>query len=63
MNPATYRLIGEIGRHLIAVGKEVLKWRDAQPGVIAHSHEDEHTALRSPRPVSTDGGQKRVTNG
>jgi hypothetical protein len=61
MTPSTHRLVGAIGRHLIALGKEVLQWRDAQPGVMSHSHEDEH-ALRPPRPMSASSGQKRVND-
>jgi hypothetical protein len=63
MNPATYRLAGEIGRHLIAIGKELLRWRDDQPGVMSHQHADEPAESQPPRPSSAHGGQRRGSYG
>jgi hypothetical protein len=62
MNGADYRLAGEIGRHLIAIGKELLRWRDSQPGVMSHQH-DEPADIQPPRPPSAHGGQRRERNG
>jgi hypothetical protein len=63
MNAATYRLAGEVARHLIAIGKELQRWRDDQQGVISHQHEDEPADSQPPRPPSAHGGQRRERNG
>jgi hypothetical protein len=63
MNGADYRLAGEIGRHLIAIGHELIRWRDSKEGVLSHQHEDEPTGIQSPRQPSAHGGQRRERNG
>jgi hypothetical protein len=63
MKAADYRLAGEIGRHLIAIGKELLRWRDSQPGVLSHQHEGEPADSQPPRPSSAYRGQERQNHG
>lgn len=65
MNRSTYRLVSELGRHLIAIGKELLRWRDSQPGVLTDENftEFQEPTGRPSPPASLGHEQARSRDG